>query len=94
MRLSCVVTPEEASITSRQMSARRMDRSDRISLLDSFSITGGDVVSVGTYTAEQLANDEVQFRGVNSYELLWVTVEPDTGSETPSSTALVEMPLE
>src|SRR5690625_162524 len=59
-----------------------------------FEEPGGEVVSVGTFTAEQLANDEVQFRGVNSYELLWITVEPDTGSETPSSTALVEMPLE
>ncbi len=59
-----------------------------------FEEPGGEVVSVGTFTAEQLANDEVQFRGVNSYELLWITVEPHTGSETPSSTALVEMPLD
>lgn len=58
-----------------------------------FEEPGGEVVSVGTYTAEQLENDEVQFRGVNSYELLWITVEPETGSETPSSAALVEMPL-
>ena len=58
-----------------------------------FEEAGGDVVSVGTFTAEQLAGDEVQFRGVSSYELLWITVEPETGSETPSSTALVEMPL-
>ena len=59
-----------------------------------FEEPGGSVVSVGTYTAQQLENGEVQFRGVNNYELLWVTVEPETGSETPSSTALVEMPLE
>ena len=58
-----------------------------------FEEPGGAVVSVGTFTAEQLENDEVQFSGVTSYELLWVTVEPETGSETPSSTALVEMPL-
>ena len=55
---------------------------------------GGAVVSVGTYTAEQLENGEVQFRGVNNYELLWVTVEPETGSENPSGAALVEMPLQ
>jgi ribonuclease HII len=30
MRRSCEVTPEEASITRRQMSARRIDFSDRI----------------------------------------------------------------
>ncbi|OAV59503.1 anti-sigma factor domain-containing protein [Enteractinococcus helveticum] len=59
-----------------------------------FEEPGGSVVSVGTYTAQQLENGEVQFRGVNNYELLWITVEPETGSETPSSTALVEMPLE
>lgn len=58
-----------------------------------FEEPGGAVVSVGTFTADQLENDEVQFRSVNSYELLWVTVEPETGSETPSGTALVEMPL-
>lgn len=58
-----------------------------------FEEPGGSVVSVGTYTAQQLENGEVQFRGVNNYELLWITVEPETGSETPSSTALVEMPL-
>lgn len=58
-----------------------------------FEEPGGSVVSVDTYTAEELENDEVQFRGVNAYELLWVTVEPQTGSETPSGTALVEMPL-
>ncbi len=58
-----------------------------------FEEPGGSVVSVDTYTAEEMENDEVQFRGVNGYELLWVTVEPQTGSETPSGTALVEMPL-
>lgn len=59
-----------------------------------FEEPGGAVVSVGTYTAEQLENGEVQFRGVNNYELLWVTVEPETGSENPSGAALVEMPLQ
>lgn len=59
-----------------------------------FEEPGGAVVSVGTYTAEELENGAVQFRGVNNYELLWVTVEPETGSETPSSTALVEMSLQ
>ncbi|HJF14412.1 MAG TPA: anti-sigma factor [Enteractinococcus helveticum] len=59
-----------------------------------FEEPGGSVVSVGTYTAQQLENGDVQFRGVNNYELLWITVEPETGSETPSSTALVEMPLQ
>lgn len=58
-----------------------------------FEEPGGSVVSVDTYTAEELENDEVQFRGVNAYELLWITVEPETGSETPSGTALVELPL-
>jgi len=58
-----------------------------------FEEPGGALVSVGTYTAEELENDAVQFRGVNAYELLWITVEPDTGSETPSSAAVVEMPL-
>lgn len=59
-----------------------------------FEEPGGAVVSVGTFTAEELENNEVQFRGVNDYALLWVTVEPETGSETPSSTALVELLLE
>ncbi|GAA4112411.1 anti-sigma factor domain-containing protein [Enteractinococcus coprophilus] len=59
-----------------------------------FEEPGGSVVSVGTYTAQQLENGEVQFRGVTNYELLWITVEPETGSETPSSTALVEMSLQ
>lgn len=58
-----------------------------------FEEPGGSVVSVGLFTADQLAHDEVRFRGVNSYELLWVTVEPETGSENPSSTAVVEIPL-
>ncbi|GAA4474348.1 hypothetical protein GCM10023190_08100 [Enteractinococcus fodinae] len=58
-----------------------------------FEEPGGHVVSVGLFTAEQMENDEVRFRGVNSYELLWITVEPETGSDTPSSAALVEMPL-
>ena len=58
-----------------------------------FEEPGGAVVSVGTFTADQLEDDQVQFRGVNDYELLWVTVEPETGSENPSGTALVEMPL-
>lgn len=59
-----------------------------------FEEPGGAVVSVDTFTAEQLEADEVQFRGVNAYELLWITVEPQTGSENPSGTALVEMPLQ
>ncbi|NWN88387.1 MAG: anti-sigma factor [Micrococcaceae bacterium] len=59
-----------------------------------FEEPGGSVVSVDTYTQEQLENDEVQFRGVTAYELLWITVEPDTGSENPSGSAVVEMPLE
>lgn len=59
-----------------------------------FEEPGGSVVSVDTYTAEELEDDEVQFRGVNAYELLWITVEPQTGSDTPSGTALVEMPLQ
>lgn len=58
-----------------------------------FEEPGGAVVSVGTYTAEQLQDGDVQFRGVNDYELLWITVEPAGGSETPSGTALVDMPL-
>ncbi len=59
-----------------------------------FEEPGGSVVSVGTYTAEELEDGEVQFRGVTNYELLWITVEPETGSETPSGTALVEMSLQ
>lgn len=59
-----------------------------------FEEPGGSVVSVDTYTAEELEDDEVEFRGVAAYELLWITVEPQTGSETPSGTAVVEMPLE
>lgn len=58
-----------------------------------FEEPGGAVASVGTFTADQLEDDQVQFRGVNEYELLWVTIEPETGSENPSGTALVEMPL-
>src|SRR5699024_7179823 len=57
-----------------------------------FEEQGGSVVAVSTYPAEGMENDEVQFRGVNAFELLWVTVEPQTGSESPSGTALDEMP--
>lgn len=58
-----------------------------------FEEPGGAVVSVGTFSPEQLENGELQFRGVTDYELLWVTVEPETGSEYPSSAALLELPL-
>lgn len=58
-----------------------------------FEEPGGAVASVGTYTAQELEAGEVQFRGVNNYELLWVTVEPETGSENPSGSALTELPL-
>ncbi|PXA80823.1 hypothetical protein DCC26_03350 [Auritidibacter sp. NML120779] len=58
-----------------------------------FASAGDSPSSLGQYDATQMEDRHVQFRGVNGYEQLWVTIEPENGSDYPTTEPLVQIDL-
>lgn len=54
---------------------------------------GATPVSTGTFTAEEMTDNEVNFRGVKNFKLAWITIESANGSDAPSGEVLAQVPL-
>lgn len=55
---------------------------------------GASPESLGTMTGEDVAHTELTVEGINSYTALAITVEPEGGSEQPTSPIVVEIPFD
>lgn len=54
---------------------------------------GGSPRSLGLYTAEELLDDDATIRNVSDYAQAWVSIEPASGSEAPTSETQAQIPL-
>lgn len=54
---------------------------------------GATPESLGTMTGEDVSHTELAIEGINAYSGLAITVEPEGGSETPTTPPVVEIPF-
>ncbi|MGO1183686.1 MAG: anti-sigma factor domain-containing protein [Micrococcaceae bacterium] len=54
---------------------------------------GGSARSLGLFTAEELLDDDATIRNVSDYAQAWVSIEPASGSEAPTSETQAQIPL-